>query len=87
MKVRTTKSFWKHYWALPPEIRQRAQQAYTLWRDNPSHPSLFFKRVKESQPLYSVRIGLGYRALGLLKEGTVTWFWIGGHDKYDRLIK
>ena len=86
MKARTTKSFWKHYWALPPEIRQRAQQAYTLWRDNPSHPSLF-KRVKESQPLYSVRIGLGYRALGLLKEGAVTWFWIGGHDKYDRLIK
>jgi len=87
MKVRTTKSFWKHYWALPPEIRQRAQQAYALWRDNPAHPSLFFKRVKESQPLYSVRIGLGYRALGLFKEDIVTWFWIGTHDKYDQLIK
>ena len=87
MKARTTKSFWKHYWALPPEMRQRAQQAYTLWRENPHHPSLFFKRVKENQPLYSVRIGLGYRALGLLKENTVTWFWIGTHDKYDQLIK
>lgn len=87
MKARTTKSFWKRYWALPPEIRQRAQQAYALWRDNPAHPSLFFKRVKESQPLYSVRIGLGYRALGLLKEDTVTWFWIGTHNEYDQLIK
>lgn len=87
MKARTTKSFWKHYWVLSPEVRQRAQQAYALWRENPSHPSLFFKRVKESQPLYSVRIGLGYRALGLLKEDTVTWFWVGGHDEYDRLIK
>jgi hypothetical protein len=87
MKARTTKSFWRHYRALPPEIQQRAQHAYTLWKGNPSHPSLFFKRVKESQPLYSVRIGLGYRALGLLREDTVTWFWIGTHDKYDLLIK
>ena len=60
MKSQTTKTFWKHYWALPPEIRQKAQRAYKLWRDNPAHPSLFFKRVKESQPLYSVRIGLAY---------------------------
>jgi len=87
MKSQTTKSFWKHYWALPPEIRQRARKAYKLWRDNPAHPSLFFKRVKEGQPVYSVRIGLGYRALGLLKADTVTWFWIGTHDEYDRLLK
>lgn len=87
MKSQTTKSFWKHCWALPPEIRQRARKAYKLWRDNPAHPSLFFKRVKEGQPVYSVRIGLGYRALGLLKADTVTWFWIGTHDEYDRLPK
>jgi hypothetical protein len=87
MKSQTTKSFWKHYWALPPEIRQRARKAYKLWRDNPAHPSLFFKRVKKGQPVYSVRIGLGYRALGLLKADTVTWFWIGTHDEYDRLLK
>jgi len=87
MKSQTTQSFWQHYWALPPEIRQRARQVYKLWRDNPAHPSLFFKRVKESQPIYSVRIGLGYRALGLLTGDTVTWFWIGTHDEYDRLVK
>jgi len=87
MKSQTTKSFWKHYWALPSETRQHARRAYTLWRDNPAHPSLFFKLVKEGQPLYSVRIGLGYRTLGLLKAETVTWFWIGTHDEYDRLLK
>ena len=87
MKSQTTKTFWKQYWALPPDIRQRAQRAYKLWRDNPAHPSLFFKQVKESQPLYSVRIGLAYRAVGLLKADTVTWFWIGTHAEYDRLIK
>ncbi|MBO9325362.1 MAG: hypothetical protein J7463_08105 [Roseiflexus sp.] len=87
MKSQTTLSFWQHYRALPPEIRQRARQAYKLWRDNPAHPGLFFKRVKESQPVYSVRIGVGYRALGLLKGDTVTWFWIGTHDEYERLLK
>lgn len=87
MKSQTTKSFWKRYWALPSEIRQRARHAYKLWRDKPAHPSLFFKRVKDGQPLYSVRIGLGYRALGLLKADTVTWFWIGTHDEYDHLLK
>lgn len=40
----------------------------------------------KSQTLYSVRIGLSYRAVGLLKADTVTWFWIGTHDEYDRLI-
>jgi len=87
MKSQTTPSFWQHYWALPPEIRWRVQQAYKLWRDNPAHPSLFFKRVKESQPIYSVRIGLEYRTLGLLKGDTVAWFWIGTHDEYERLLK
>ena len=55
MKSRSTLSFWQHYWALPPEIRQRARQAYKLWRDNPAHPSLFFKRVKENQPVPQVK--------------------------------
>jgi len=87
MNSQTTKSFWKRYWALSPEIRSRAQHAYKLWRDNPSHPSLFFKRVKENQPVYSVRIGLAHRAVGLLKGDTVTWYWIGTHAEYDRLIK
>ncbi|WP_448539520.1 hypothetical protein [Roseiflexus sp.] len=28
MKSQTTLSFWQHYQALPPEIRQRARQVY-----------------------------------------------------------
>ena len=47
-------------------IRQKARQVYKLWRKNPLHPSLRFKRLKQSQPIYSVRIGQGYRALGVL---------------------
>lgn len=87
MKSCTRTSFWKAYWALSPEVRQRAKEAYRLWRQNPSHPSLRFKQVKPSAPVYSVRIGLNHRALGLLKDDTMTWFWIGSHDEYDRLLR
>lgn len=51
------------------------------------HPSLQFKCVHQTEPLYSVRIGLGWRALGLLEDDTIAWFWIGSHADYDRLIK
>ncbi len=36
--------------------------------------------------VYSVRIGLGYRALGVLEGSTVTWFWIGSHAEYDHVL-
>ena len=35
--------------------------------------------------VYSVRIGVHYRALELLKQNTIYWFWIGTHAEYDRL--
>ncbi len=87
MNSNTSAAFWKHYRVLLPEIRRRAREAYKLWRNNPAHPSLFFKRVTENQPLYSVRIGLAHRALGLLEGDTITWFWIGNHDEYEHMIK
>jgi hypothetical protein len=37
--------------------------------------------------MYSIRVGKGWRALGLLDGDTITWFWIGSHAEYDRLIR
>lgn len=64
-----------------------AQKAYRLFRENPQHPSLQFKKVHKSEPVYSVRVTLGYRALGYLENDEIAWFWVGGHDEYDRLLK
>ena len=36
--------------------------------------------------MYSARVGLHYRTLGLPREGGVHWFWIGTHAEYDRLV-
>jgi hypothetical protein len=72
--------------ALPPEVRQQARNKYRLWRQNPHHPSLHFKRVSDKEPLYSIRVNIGWRALGLLENDTITWFWIGSHADYEKLI-
>ena len=86
MRSRATPRFWVAYRELPPEIKEIARKAYGLFRDNPRHPSLQFKGV-HGDSIYSVRVTLGYRALGLLEDEEVTWFWIGAHAEYDRLLK
>jgi hypothetical protein len=83
MKSSTTSDFWKTYAALPPEIKLRARSVYRLWRQNPRHPSLQFKKTGG---VWSVRIGGGYRSLSLLENDVFQWFWIGTHDEYERLL-
>lgn len=88
MKSNLTKSFRKCFDKLPNDIQQQAEKAYQLWQQDPYHNSLQFKCVSQKQPIYSVRISLSYRALGLMdKENQIYWFWIGPHDEYDELLK
>jgi hypothetical protein len=68
-------------------VRVQARDAYRRFQEDPSHRGLRFKQVHPSQPVYSARVGLGYRALGTLIGDTVVWSWIGSHKDYDRLIK
>lgn len=84
MKSAALPSFWEVYEPLPDEIKQRARKAYRLWLQNPFHPSLHFKCINSEEDIWAVRVTLGYRALGVLEDGTLTWFWIGGHDEYER---
>lgn len=86
MTSRATPRFWAAYRELPVEIRALARKTYMLFRDNPAHPSLHFKRIHVIEPLYSVRVARDYRALGLLEGDEITWFWIGSHAGYDRLL-
>ena len=79
----TTPRFREKYAELPPEIQKSARKAYRLWKQNPNHPSLHFKKVGK---VWSARIDLNHRALGDLRGDTVYWFWIGSHDEYEELI-
>jgi hypothetical protein len=83
----TTPEFWQLYRALPSEVRERARAAYALFEQDLSHPGLRFKRIGLREPMYSARIGLHYRVVGLLDGDTVVWWWIGSHADYDKLIQ
>jgi hypothetical protein len=86
MKSAVLPQFWQEYRKLNPNIRQAARKAYILWADNPFHPSLHFKCINTPESIWSVRVTRGYRALGILEGDTVTWFWIGSHDQYERFF-
>ena len=86
IESRTTRRFRQAYENLAEEIRRQARQASLLFRKDPHHPSLRFKKVEEETNTFSVRVGLGYRALGVMKGSTIVWFWIGSHAEYDGLI-
>lgn len=86
MNSRTTRGFRERFAALPAHVRRQAKEAYRLFQDDPSHPGLRFKKVFPEPPTYTARIGIGYRAAGVLDEDTVVWYWIGTHAEYDRLL-
>jgi hypothetical protein len=79
-----TRKFWKRYDALPESVQGTADQCYALLKVDPSHPSLHFKKI--TKKYWSVRAGIDYRALGVEVEGGISWFWIGTHAEYDKLI-
>jgi hypothetical protein len=80
----TTRRFWQCYNALPESVQQTADECYELLKVDPSHPSLHFKKL--GKKYWSVRAGLSYRALGVEVGNGISWFWIGTHAEYDKLI-
>ena len=86
MKSHTTERFRKAFEHLPRHIQRQARAAYKLFLQNPHHPSLQFKQVHPVHPIYSVRISLDYRAVGIRDGDEIVWYWIGTHADYDRLI-
>jgi hypothetical protein len=64
-------------------VRATADRSFQLLLNDPAHPSLHLKQVGR---LWSVRVGLKYRALGVESADSILWFWIGAHSEYDRLV-
>jgi len=84
---RTTERFRKIFQQLPEHIQQQARAAYRLFRQDPAHPSLRFRPVHSSEPVYSARVGRSYRALAIREGERLTWFWIGSHADYEEMLK
>ena len=73
MRSRTTRQFRDLLQAAPPTVRDKAHAAC-------------LQKAHSTLPVYSVRIDLDWRAVGVLQEGLVVWFWVGPHREYDRLL-
>jgi hypothetical protein len=86
VKSFTTGQFWDRLRSLPQPVRRQAREAYKLFQTNPSHPSLHFKQIDPRLSSWSVRINIDYRALGIRERDRITWYWIGSHADYDRLV-
>lgn len=83
MRHFSSPEFWKCYHDLPPEVQERADQAFALLKENPRHPSL---RSEKKGKGWSARVSRGYRALAKERADGLVWVWIGPHDAYERLI-
>jgi mRNA-degrading endonuclease RelE of RelBE toxin-antitoxin system len=80
-------SFRRDFSKLPRAIQERARSAYRRFQDDPNHPSLQFKSLHASVPLWSVRVTNSYRAVGVRKTNDeIVWFFIGTHAEYDKLL-
>ncbi len=86
MTSRTTEQFRKLFARLPSQVQEQARQAYRLFRRNPQHTSLRYRQVHATLPVYSARVGIHYRAVGIRDGDEIVWFWIGPDAEYDHLI-
>lgn len=83
MKHRASPKFWNCYARLPKEIQKLADYNFELPKRNGRHPSLHFQKVGR---MWSVRVGIHYRAAAVESGSDLVWFWIGHHSEYDRLL-
>jgi hypothetical protein len=71
---------------LPYPVQSFARQAFKRFENDPSHPGLRFKSIRND--VWSVRVGIGYRALGRrISHNEIVWFWIGTRADYGQIIK
>jgi hypothetical protein len=86
MISRTTEQFRRLLSRLPADVQEQARRTFVTWRQAPYHPSLQFKRIHSREPIYSVRIGIHWRALAVMRGDSAIWFWIGPHSEYDTIV-
>ena len=59
MKSHRTERFRAALQELPERVQRSARRAYRTFQKNPDHPSLQFKQVHPTRPIFSARVALG----------------------------
>jgi mRNA-degrading endonuclease RelE of RelBE toxin-antitoxin system len=86
MRSHVTEDFRDLLASLPEQVQRQAEDAYALFQQDPHHPGLQVKQLSGHPGIYSVRVGLRYRALAYRTDDDLYWFWIGTHADYDHVI-
>jgi hypothetical protein len=81
---KTHRRFWKAFEKLPAAIQNLAREKCALWKRDPFHPSLHFEERRNG--ICVVRIGTGYRALGLREGDTCLALTIQTSRLFPRLV-
>jgi mRNA-degrading endonuclease RelE of RelBE toxin-antitoxin system len=90
MKYRRSEQFKKSFKSLPRPIQEKAQKAFSLFKENPQYPSLHTKRVKGTADIWETRVDDQYRVLFRYGEDAETgekiclFLDIGPHDILDK---
>lgn len=87
MKSHITKEFRKRFARLPRSIQEQAKADYRLFKKDPYYPGLHFECIDRQESIWSTRIGLHYRAVGVrIGSDTIIWDFIGSHEDYNHLL-
>ena len=84
MISRLTPAFRRCLRGLTVEEQSAARRSYRLFAGDPSHNSLYFKKLAGHATLWSVRVTLNMRAVGHRDGDTVYCVWIGRHAEFDQ---
>ncbi len=89
MNSHITAEFRELFNKLPERVKKTSKRNFKIWKENPDHPGIQFKKIDPNQPIFSVRVGIGWRAVGVIEKesNTIIWFWIGSHADYEKLIR
>ena len=68
---RTTTHFWRDFEKLPESVQKMARRNFLLFKANPRHPSLHFKKIGQ---FWSIRVGIAHRALAV--EDGEDFIWV-----------
>lgn len=80
INLRWTHNFKKYYKKLPKDIKERVKKQVKILKQNPRHPSLKIKKMKDPRNIWEGRITGSYRFTFLIEKKTYILRRIGAHD-------
>lgn len=80
-------SYWTEFDDLPEDIRKLAEQNYQSWKENSRNPGLRFKQIHGGMPIFSFRVGMRHRTVGVeTDDGRIVWFWVGSFETFGKAV-